>query len=87
MRPTPTHLYRLYDESDVLLYVGVTEHLEQRIAYHRRYQPWGDLIARVHLTDLHRDDFAFTLEQQVIVAERPLHNVSLSDAQKRRVKR
>jgi len=84
MRPTPTHLYRLFDDEDRLLYVGVTEHLEQRVAHHRRRQSWGDRIARVQLDHFTPEDFPFTVEQQVILAERPLHNVSLSEGQKRR---
>ena len=43
----PTYIYRLYDEEDCLLYVGIGYDYGIRHSEHMQHQPWGHRIARI----------------------------------------
>jgi hypothetical protein len=49
-RGTATYLYRLYDSSDELLYVGVTTNVERRMSEHRP-KPWYARVARFQVDE------------------------------------
>lgn len=69
-----TTLYRLYDEADVLLYVGVTDNLHSRMQMHGSSSPWFGDVARTE-TDEHASRAgALAAEAQAIANDRPLHN-------------
>ena len=73
----PHDLYRIYDEADELLYVGISYSALVRITQHRDSQPWWTKVANVtveRLGVMTRSE-AQVLERQVILAEAPLHNV------------
>ncbi len=71
-----TAVYRIYDVSDQLLYVGITNDTTARWYNHATYKPWWK-------TDAHRYDVrwyptrsvALDEERKAIQTERPKHNV------------
>jgi hypothetical protein len=68
-------LYRFYDRSDVLLYVGITVDLPTRMGNHQTDKPWWADVAR--MTVEHHASRADVLdaERQAIRDEKPLYNV------------
>lgn len=70
-----TSLYRLYDEDDDLLYVGISSRLLRRLRVHQRRQVWGKQICYVEWVEFTDRAEAEAAERQVIHNERPLHNV------------
>ena len=40
------YIYRLYNEKDQLLYVGITNDVNRRMAEHRASQEWFGLVVR-----------------------------------------
>lgn len=73
----PAILYRLFDEDEVLLYVGVTDDIIRRLKRHMKTQPWANRIAMVSVEDFDTRDIALEMEREVVVAERPLFNKQL----------
>ncbi len=75
----PTYLYRLYDERNRLLYIGVTGDADasRRVKSHRRRQSWGADIAHWTVGDKPFPDrpTAHRAEGDAIKREKPLHNV------------
>ncbi|MFF5773868.1 GIY-YIG nuclease family protein [Streptomyces californicus] len=71
----PTFLYRLYDDADRLLYIGVTCNPTSRWGGHRKDKDWWGQVARKDLTTYPNRSAALTAEQETIAAEKPLHNV------------
>ena len=71
----PFTLYRQYDADGVLLYVGVTDHLERRNAGHRSCSPWWPLVARIETELLPNYHEACRQERTLIQASAPLYNV------------
>lgn len=75
--PGRTALYRLYDASDQLLYVGITNNLERRWREHRRDRRdtwWPDVTHKV-IEWLPSRRAAQAVERQVVQAEKPVYNV------------
>ncbi|WP_372344688.1 GntR family transcriptional regulator [Streptomyces sp. KL116D] len=73
--PERTALYRLYDGTDQLLYVGITLDPEARWERHAYWMWWWPRVARKDIRWLDtswRD--ALDLERDTIRAERPAHN-------------
>lgn len=70
----PTHVYRLYDQADRLLYVGVTLNLESRIASHISGMPWGGDIHRIEVKEYPNRVLAEAAERAAIDSESPIHN-------------
>ncbi|MEV6180170.1 GntR family transcriptional regulator [Streptomyces sp. NPDC052015] len=75
-RPGETALYRFYDNSDRLLYVGITDCPRTRWADHRRYAAatWWPLATRVTVDWFGAREEAAALELQVIRTSAPLYN-------------
>jgi hypothetical protein len=73
----PHDLYRLYSESDALLYVGISYSALGRLGQHRDSQPWAGDIRRMAIEPLGTitRQQAEVIERKVIWAERPIHNV------------
>lgn len=67
-------MYRAYDESGVLLYVGVTKNLRTRRASHRSTSPWFESATRFVLTGPLDRESAYLLEAKTIRDLAPLHN-------------
>jgi predicted GIY-YIG superfamily endonuclease len=69
-----TGLYRLFDASRALLYIGISDALRDRMAGHAATQPWWHEVA--HRTVVWYDDreAADAAETLAIAAEKPRYN-------------
>lgn len=74
---TKTALYRHFDASGALLYVGVSLSAVTRLAQHRSGSPWYDSIARVEVEQFDSRQLALEAERKAIASERPRHNIRL----------
>ncbi|MEV4970603.1 GntR family transcriptional regulator [Streptomyces scopuliridis] len=71
-----TALYRLYDSTDRLLYIGISRNPKHRWERHSQIQPWWHLVARKSL-EWHEDrNSALAAEVQATTAEKPLYDQS-----------
>jgi len=68
-------VYRCYDADEVLLYVGVSGDVCERLAQHRRASTWFKDTARTVLKVYPRRLDASRAELAAIRSERPLHNI------------
>jgi predicted GIY-YIG superfamily endonuclease len=68
-------LYRFYDATGQLLYVGITNDPGRRFGQHADSKPWWHAVANIKI-EVHpsRAD-VLSAEREAIVNERPLHNV------------
>lgn len=73
-----TALYRLFDATDQLLYVGIAEDPKRRWQQHAGDKAWWSQVARRDVEWLATRGAAEALERAAIVDERPLHNSRLS---------
>lgn len=69
-----TSLYRHYDASGRLLYVGVSLAHIRRLCDHRRHSCWYWDIARIEVEHYPTTDDALIAETAAIRAEKPLYN-------------
>lgn len=72
----PHALYRFYDASDVLLYVGITADLPTRISTHRKEKPWWTRVAHISVEQFETRTEALNAEATAIREEKPLYNVA-----------
>ncbi|MFE2973326.1 GIY-YIG nuclease family protein [Streptomyces sp. NPDC059258] len=73
--PERTALYRLYDASERLLYVGISNNLQTRWHHHTISKPWWHLVTRRDI-QWHPDRTAAdAAETEAIVTEEPLFNI------------
>ena len=71
-----THtLYRLFDESGELLYVGITSNPERRLHHHKHTKPWWSEVATVTFENHPTGDDVAAAEADAIESERPRYNV------------
>lgn len=73
-----TAVYRLFDASDVLLYIGVTDNPDRRFASHEALKPWWPDVARKAIEWHDTRDLAEAAEDEAIQAEHALYNVARS---------
>lgn len=71
---SPTCVYRMYDEADRLLYVGVSGDLPTRLNAHRSEKPWYTEVSRITLKHFPTRDGALDAETHAIAQEGPLYN-------------
>jgi hypothetical protein len=84
-----TALYRPYDASDVLLYVGVSDQPGRRGGRHRKRSSWAEFAVRTDLTWFPTRADAERAEVEAIKTESPLfndHHNSSPEARERLVK-
>lgn len=69
-------VYRCYDATGRLIYIGATSNLEQRLTYHRSQAWWWSLACRI--TDEPHPDMeaAHDAEWAAIAAENPAFNLA-----------
>jgi predicted GIY-YIG superfamily endonuclease len=73
--PTKPHaLYRFYDRTDVLLYVGISLDLPARLRKHRREKTWWLEIANITIEPHDSRSDALAAETLAIETEKPLYN-------------
>jgi hypothetical protein len=70
-----TALYRLYDSTDSLLYVGIAEDPKKRWGEHAADKPWWSDVSRRDVEWFAGRDLAEDAERLAIASEGPLHNV------------
>lgn len=72
----PTVLYRHYDRAGTLLYVGISNHYDNRTAQHTDDKPWWGEVdpERSEVETFPNRDLAETAELLAITQERPLFN-------------
>lgn len=78
-----TALYRLFDASDVLLYVGVAFAPEARCNVHRSDKAWWPQVARRTVEWHDTRLLALAAEDRAIEIEHPVHNRVGADLPKR----
>lgn len=69
-------LYRFYDKSERLLYVGITCNPPARFAQHRQAKEWWELIDTIKLTSFDSRSEVLRAEALAIRDEEPAFNVS-----------
>lgn len=70
-----TSLYRHYNGSGELLYVGVSLSALQRLGQHADNSDWFKSISRVTIEHLETRQDALIAERNAIIREKPLHNI------------
>ncbi|CAN5579757.1 hypothetical protein BH10PSE14_BH10PSE14_07020 [soil metagenome] len=68
-------LYRFFDASGELLYVGISISAFRRTAEHSRGSPWFDAIAQMTIERFDSRAKALSAERIAILTEKPKHNV------------
>lgn len=70
-----SYVYRYYDIHGELLYIGLADNPEQRLAQHRAEKGWADQIARWDTTEYSTRSEAAAAERTAILADQPKYNV------------
>lgn len=70
-----TCVYRAFDAEDRLLYVGIADDVERRIAAHQGGSGWFDHAERLVIESHVDRAAAMSAERQIITRERPLWNL------------
>jgi len=71
-------LYRLFNEQDELLYVGISSKWYERFHQHEKTQPWWLSVAKITLENFETRDEVVQAEKVAIRLEKPLHNKQFS---------
>lgn len=79
IRPGPGHtaVYRFYDASGTLLYVGICDEPMHRWSQHIKKSWWAD-VRRFRLVWFPSRDEAMEAERRAIIAGKPIHNIALN---------
>lgn len=72
---TAHSVYRCYDSTGRLIYVGCARNWKRRVQNHRTVAWWGDQIADVRHEEFPDKDAALTAERRAIATENPRWNV------------
>lgn len=85
-RSKPHTLYRAYDSSDQLVYIGLTNNWPMRLTAHEYSTHWWNKeVVRVHLEYWPSRAEGLTAERHAIRMERPLRNTHHNRGPVRRV--
>lgn len=68
-------IYRVYDDQDRLLYIGVTNNMKRRKGYHRSCTEWYPDAARWKVREYISRATAEKVEARAIRLLRPMHNI------------
>lgn len=79
-------LYRYFDSSGRLLYVGISNSAFARSHQHRRKASWWDLASSMVIEHHPDRERALIAEAHAIVKERPIYNVALNGQTRRALK-
>lgn len=71
----PVSVYRLFDETGVLLYVGIANNPERRWRQHRREKSWWSAVTRIEIHEHPTRREAERAEAFVIRIETPAYNI------------
>lgn len=72
-------LYRLYDDHDTLLYVGIAKSVLSRLGQHVSDKRWAQQVAIVRIEWHPTREEAAAAEVAAIVTEQPRHNIAHSN--------
>jgi predicted DNA-binding transcriptional regulator AlpA len=72
----PTQLYRHYDSSGTLLYVGISLSAAGRLSQHKQEAVWFDQITRIDVEMCASREEAIAKELLAIRLENPVHNLA-----------
>jgi predicted GIY-YIG superfamily endonuclease len=78
-----TALYRFFDDSDTLLYIGITNDTGVRWLYHARHKAWWNEVATKTVSWYDTRLEAAHAEATAIVAESPKYNIVIPDPEGR----
>jgi predicted GIY-YIG superfamily endonuclease len=67
-------LYRFYSDSRALLYVGITDQLQFRLAQHAEDKHWFDSVATIEVSFYSSRAELEAAEREAIALEKPMHN-------------
>jgi predicted GIY-YIG superfamily endonuclease len=67
-------LYRIFDRTDALLYVGITADLGKRLATHQRNKSWWHEVNNITIEHFSNRSRALEAEAHAIRTENPLYN-------------
>lgn len=73
--PVRTALYRLFDRTGALLYIGVSTSPEGRWLHHSENKSWWPEVTRIEFAWHHTRDEALRREAESIRAETPRYNI------------
>jgi len=79
------YLYRHFDKSGNLLYVGISMSVLNRIAQHERSSKWFSNIDHISIQKFESRALAEKAEQIIIKAEKPFHNIVYKNKIKQRI--
>jgi len=71
----PTAVYRFYDDSGALLYVGISDKPEVRFGQHERTKPWWLNVRTREVVWYDSKPAAEAEEERAIYAESPVYNI------------
>lgn len=69
-------LYRMFDDADQLLYVGVTRHLSRRKSKHKKEKQWYGEVSRIECQPFTSRVVAEGAELKAIQTECPRYNIA-----------
>ena len=72
-----TQLYRHFDNSNTLLYVGISLSTFARLSQHKDHSPWFKQVNRVEIQHFDTRDEAMAAERQAIKTENPKFNIAM----------
>lgn len=78
----PHAVYRVFDATGVLLYIGCSQRIGARLAVHGNTQPWYHEIARIEVEWHPNEPHAKVAEAKAIENEKPKYNRLIADPQK-----
>jgi len=67
-------LYRAYDDTGVLLYVGISYSIAGRTVQHESGSKWHELAVKITIERFNNRALAIEAEKQAIIKERPIYN-------------
>jgi DNA-binding XRE family transcriptional regulator len=83
----PAALYRMFNETGVLLYIGMTTNIGTRMVNHQFDKPWWSEVRTIRVTPYSNRTEAENAERGAIIAEQPLWNEQIREATEGGVRR
>lgn len=74
MNPQVTYVYRLYNEAEELLYVGIAKDIKTRFRQHSGEKTWWEAVASSQIEECNTRAIALAKEATAILRESPKHN-------------
>jgi predicted GIY-YIG superfamily endonuclease len=72
----PTYLYKLYDQNNKLLYIGITTDYKVRFKNHANNQSWWNKVSRHWIKKYPSRTSALRAEKRIIARQKPKYNIT-----------